>query len=102
MESTSFVCDQCGKSYSRRDSLTRHMWTVHKVGHMDAYLCQQCGKQYNLHQHMESCHTKRNSNEFDQLKGRILLHNTIIDQKIEKLGEKIEKLREKIDKSIQT
>jgi hypothetical protein len=89
MEETYLTCHTCGNRYSRKDSLTRHMRSVHKVRHAENHVCQRCGKeyqrQYNFNAHVALC--KIPCTETDEM-----------DKKIAHLDEKMEKMCEKINK----
>ena len=53
-----YECDSCGKSFSEKGKLKRHIYTVHE-GHRD-YKCESCEKSFstvdNLKRHMHTVH----------------------------------------------
>ena len=37
------LCNLCGKTLARNDSLTRHLWNEHKLGKPQEQVCNICG-----------------------------------------------------------
>ena len=43
-KSKTLLCNLCGKTLARNDSLTRHLWNEHKLGKPQEQVCNICGK----------------------------------------------------------
>ena len=55
-----FQCVECGKEYSTRDHLRRHIKTIHQAAPRTSQTCTECGKAYSskdhLKRHMKTAH----------------------------------------------
>ena len=62
MKATKITCESCGKSFTRADTLTRHIKTIHKD-----FKCDSCGKLFaevgNLRKHISTIHKDHTDNK---------------------------------------
>ena len=55
------ACDVCDKRYTTKQSLQRHMATVHAVGEAQTFKCDVCSREFNVKSNL-TAHIKRMHN----------------------------------------